>query len=237
MAMLADRPADWQDTLDTVLQQFYRATGRTLFQDLLDERWRRSLAPSQNQITAPYNDSLPPTFIHGNVDRSALQRARSPRDKKIGPHLLIQHDDISLMPRSAIVAAMVQVCDLAVDGAYRDLTPYYERLGPENDLDGSMAGLEPDMALVVGYQRIMARDLPLKVEMLNWFTDDEANRELEQTRETDYVLVVLFEVLLLVCWVSISTVWIRAHRHQLDYVIRTSLFSVLFLKRLVLAAQ
>lgn len=31
MAMLADRPADWQDTLDTVLQQFYRATGRTLF--------------------------------------------------------------------------------------------------------------------------------------------------------------------------------------------------------------
>ena len=31
MAMLADRPADWPDAIDTIIQQFYRATGRTLF--------------------------------------------------------------------------------------------------------------------------------------------------------------------------------------------------------------
>lgn len=216
-------------------RDFGNVTARTLLQRLVDERWVRSLAPRQNQITAAYNDSLPPTFVYGNVDRAELQRVRSPYDRKIGPHLMVQSDNISAVPRDAVVAALIQVCDLAVESANPELAARYELLGPENDAGGSMAGLDPETALVVGYQRIMTRDLPLKVEMLNQFTDDEANRGLEDARKTDYVLVALFEVLLLHCWIAISTAWIKAYRYQQDHAIRTSLFSSLFLKRLVLA--
>lgn len=218
-------------------KDFGNVTTRTLFQDLVDERWARGLAPSQNQITAAYNDSLRPTFIYGNVDRAELQRVRSPCDRKIGPHLLIQSDDISIVPRDAVVAALVQVCDLAVRTPSPELAARYALLGPENDAGGSMAGLDPETALVVGYQRIMVRDLPLKVEMLNQFTEDEANQGLERVRKTDYMLVTFFEILLLLCLVAISTAWIKALRYQRDHVIRTSLFSSLFLKRLVLAGQ
>lgn len=192
-------------------KDFGNVTTHTLFQELVDARWARSLAPSQNLITAPYNDSLPPTLIYGNVGRTELQRVRSPYDRKIGPHLLIQSDEISSVPRDAVVAALIQVCDLAVEDVPRDLASRYEGLGPENDAGGSMAELDPETALVVGYQRIMTRDLPLKVEMLNQFTDDEANQRLEQVRGTDHILIVLFEVLLLLCWIVISTAWIKAH--------------------------
>ena len=178
------------------------------------------------------NEALPPTLIYGNVGRTELQRVRSPYDRKIGPHLLIQSDEISSVPRDAVVAALIQVCDLAVEDVPRDLASRYEGLGPENDAGGSMAELDPETALVVGYQRIMTRDLPLKVEMLNQFTDDEANQRLEQVRRKDHILVVLFEVLLLLCWIVISTAWIKDHKLQQDRVLRTSLFSSLFLKRL-----